>query len=93
MSTCSTIRASWLSWAAWSAAPAAAGRDSIDHAPGGHDDIANAAAGALGLALARPVAQLRSADFIIGRMLESATMFPDCRDWRTAFEEHEHADW
>lgn len=28
-----------------------AGRDSIDHAPGGHDDVANAAAGALVLAL------------------------------------------
>jgi hypothetical protein len=27
------------------------GRDSIDHAPGGHDDVANAAAGALLLAL------------------------------------------
>ena len=27
------------------------GRDSIDHAPGGHDDVANAAAGALVLAL------------------------------------------
>lgn len=30
-----------------------AGRDSIDHAPGGHDDIANAAAGALLLATAK----------------------------------------
>ena len=28
------------------------GRDSIDHAPGGHDDLANAVAGAAGLALA-----------------------------------------
>jgi hypothetical protein len=26
------------------------GRDTIDHGPGGHDDVANAAAGALGLA-------------------------------------------
>jgi hypothetical protein len=27
------------------------GRDSIDHAPGGHDDLANAVAGAVALAL------------------------------------------
>jgi hypothetical protein len=34
-------------------APSAArgGRDSIDHAPGGHDDLANAVAGAAALAL------------------------------------------
>jgi hypothetical protein len=25
------------------------GRDSIDHAPGGHDDVANAAAGVIGM--------------------------------------------
>ena len=30
------------------------GRDFIDHAPGGHDDVANAAAGALVLAAGRP---------------------------------------
>ena len=30
-----------------------AGRDSIDHDPGGHDDIANAAAGALLLTMAK----------------------------------------
>jgi hypothetical protein len=30
----------------WSAAPTRAGRDSIDHSPGGHDDIANVVAGA-----------------------------------------------
>lgn len=30
------------------------GRDSIDHRPGGHDDVANAAAGALVLAISRP---------------------------------------
>ena len=29
------------------------GRDSIDHAPGGHDDVANAAAGALLMAAGR----------------------------------------
>jgi hypothetical protein len=31
------------------------GRDSIDHAPGGHDDVANAVAGALVMALGRVV--------------------------------------
>jgi hypothetical protein len=31
-----------------------AGRDSIDHPPGGHDDLANAAAGALALAYKEP---------------------------------------
>jgi hypothetical protein len=31
------------------------GRDLIDHAPGSHDDVVNAAAGALCLAAARPV--------------------------------------
>ena len=35
-----------------------AGKDSIDHAPGGHDDLANAAAGVLTLAQ-RPVQHLR----------------------------------
>ena len=30
-----------------------AGRDSIDHAPGGHDDVANAVAGALLMAMAK----------------------------------------
>ena len=60
---------------------ARSGRDSIDHGPGGHDDLANAAAGALGLALARPVAKIRSEDFILGRMLESATMFGPVHDW------------
>ena len=30
------------------------GRDIIDHRPGGHDDVANAVAGALALAVAKP---------------------------------------
>ena len=46
-----------------------------------HDDLANAAAGALGMALARPVAQIRSEDFILGPMLESTTMFGPVHDW------------
>jgi hypothetical protein len=35
------------------------GRDSIDHAPGAHDDIANAAAGALTLA-SKPEAETKT---------------------------------
>jgi len=38
------------------------GRDSIDHPPGGHDDVANAAAGALLLAGARQPMQISDAD-------------------------------
>ena len=33
---------------------ARSGRDSIDHAPGGHDDVANACAGAITLAALKP---------------------------------------
>lgn len=41
-----------------------AGRDSIDHAPGAHDDVANAAVGALLLATAkRPRARVGAIDF------------------------------
>ncbi len=35
------------------------GRDTIDHSPGGHDDVANAAAGALMLALKRGAMVIR----------------------------------
>lgn len=69
------------------------GRDSIDHGPGGHDDLANSAAGALLSALARPVAKIRTEDFIIGAPLSSAAIFADCHDWRHAFdlEDLDHA--
>ena len=41
-----------------------AGRDSIDHAPGGHDDVANAAAGALLAATAKkPTMRVGAIDF------------------------------
>ena len=42
-----------------------AGRDSIDHAPGGHDDLANAAAGAL-VTVTEKKAQMRmgTIDFV-----------------------------
>jgi hypothetical protein len=44
-----------------------AGRDSVDHAPGGHDDCANAVAGLLvGLDLDRRPALVRPADYLAG---------------------------
>jgi hypothetical protein len=46
---------------------ARSGRDSIDHTPGGHDDLANAVAGVLvGLDLDRRPALLRSDDLLTG---------------------------
>ncbi len=46
---------------------ARSGRDSIDHAPGGHDDVANAVAGVLvGLDLDRRPALLRRKDMLSG---------------------------
>lgn len=45
------------------------GKDSIDHAPGGHDDLINAAAGALGLCSV-PVAHLDESMLIAGRRRE-----------------------
>ena len=84
---------SWRSWAARSGVRRDPGVTALTTGPGGHDDIANAAAGALGLALARPVAQLRSEDFILGAPLQSANMLPPCPDWRTAFPEYDYADW
>ena len=42
-----------------------AGRDSIDHAPGGHDDLANAAAGALVMACEnKPRMRMGTIDFV-----------------------------
>ena len=67
---------------------ARSGKDNIDHGPGAHDDLANAAAGALTMALVRPVAQIKASDFIIGTPLESSTMFGPMADWRTAFKEY-----
>lgn len=46
------------------------GRDSIDHAPGGHDDVVNAAAGALVLTLAASMRRgWRSIDMWTGAMI------------------------
>ena len=44
---CWTISVWFRSSAAWSGARRRGGRDSIDHPVGGHDDLANSAAGAL----------------------------------------------
>ena len=48
---------------------ARSGRDSIDHGPGGHDDLANAVAGALVACLARPPAKISPTGFILGPSL------------------------
>jgi hypothetical protein len=48
------------------------GRDSIDHGPGGHDDLANAAAGAIVLAGAAPTATMLFLDDPGGEKLERA---------------------
>ena len=41
------------------------GRDVIDHPPGRHDDVANAVAGALSLAMAKPQFRAQERQFII----------------------------
>lgn len=45
---------------------ARSGKDSIDHGPGGHDDLANSAAGCLTAVLSRAVVPITAADFIVG---------------------------
>ena len=53
---------------------ARSGKDSIDHGPGGHDDLANAAAGALAAALGRGGRKITLDDFLVGRPSEMATL-------------------
>lgn len=64
------------------------GRDSIDHAPGAHDDLANAVAGALVLAAARPrrVPTLQIGSFCIysGRNDSSPLAYAEPPDWHKA---------
>ncbi|MGU3449702.1 hypothetical protein [Methylobacterium sp. 391_Methyba4] len=56
------------------------GRDSIDHAPGSHDDVANAVAGALVIRTqSAPVAQVGS--YQISRYGSSAPRIPEPPDW------------
>jgi len=58
---------------------ARSGRDSVDHSPGSHDDIANAAAGALTLALAKNVSKwLPLAQHYRGRMVRGEIPFEPC---------------
>jgi hypothetical protein len=47
------------------------GRDTVDHGPGAHDDVANATAGALVLAARRPAVVITSEHFLIGAPLEA----------------------
>ena len=62
-----------------------AGRDSIDHGPGAHDDLINSAAGALTMALARPVLKV---DFSEAWLCPPSTAMAELGppgDWRSAF--------
>ncbi|MGO9770635.1 MAG: hypothetical protein ACLPSW_13965 [Roseiarcus sp.] len=52
------------------------GKDSIDHAPGGHDDVANAVAGALLLAAADASSLARLGDFLIEGSAAPLPEFP-----------------
>ena len=67
MWNCSTSRDSLRNSWGWNGAPRDPAGDSIDHAPGGHDDVANAVAGVLvGLDLDRRPALLRRKDMLAG---------------------------
>ena len=90
---CWITRVCWRSWAALERRTSRSGKDSIDHGPGGHDDLTNAAAGALGLVLARSVAAIRPEDFVLGAPSRIEALLPPGPDWRTAFPEYDHADW
>ena len=58
---------------------ARSGRDSIDHAPGGHDDLSNAVAGVLvGLDLDRRPALLRASDLLVDGAPAKPPVVVDC---------------
>jgi hypothetical protein len=59
---------------------ARSGKDSIDHPPGGHDDLANVTAGALTLALAKKP-QLRTGTVAMGPGLSGKVTWRDI-DWQ-----------
>lgn len=68
---------------------ARSGRDSIDHAPGGHDDLANAVAGVLvGLDLDRRPALLRANDLLTDGAPVPPPVFCDCVFATVAADEH-----
>jgi hypothetical protein len=56
------------------------GRDSVDHAPGGRDDLANALAGVVHLVAGRSVGVAQSFSFA-DLMPEPAFDSPDWYDW------------
>ena len=64
----------------------------VGHAAGAHDDWANACAGAVVLAAAKPAVRIGPEHFLLGAPLTSDTMFGPMPDWRTAFDEYAHAD-
>jgi hypothetical protein len=59
---------------------ARSGRDTVDHSPGGHDDLCNSVAGVLvGLDLDRRPALVRASDLLIdGEALPAGGAAPDC---------------
>ena len=58
------------------------GRDSIDHPPNSHDDVANSVCGAVVAAGARQLVKITSEHFILGPPLLSSTMLgPVDPDW------------
>jgi hypothetical protein len=68
---------------------ARSGKDSIDHAPGGHDDLANAVAGVLvGLDLDRRPALLRANDLLNGGMPVPVPVVCDAVFGTVAVDEH-----
>ena len=64
----------------------------VGHAAGAHDDWANACAGAVVLAAAKPAVRFGPEHFLLGAPLTSDTMFGPMPDWRTAFDGYAHAD-
>ena len=71
------------------------GRDSVDHGPGGHDDLANAAAGAIWrcerLAAGPPVIEVSIHKFYAGRRPDPAPELPPRQPGRVAVSRQEWA--
>jgi len=55
------------------------GRDSIDHAPGQHDDIANATAGVLALVMQSAGQRMQFTDMLTGQQLPNPGEWTGCR--------------
>ena len=56
----------------------------VGHAAGAHDDWANACAGAVWLAAAKPTVKITAEHFLIGEPLQATNLWPTI-DWRDAF--------